>query len=178
MDMIQISIRKSFTLIELMIAMVLMGMLALLLIGNFNTTLKKGRDSQRKNDLSQLQKALELYYEDNRSYPKFDIITNPIKKFCTTEACDTAKEVVYMIKTSNDPGASYVYNYSPQPTPIGGGSSSYYYLYSYIENSQDQGSGVSQNGFTTNKKCDAAKITTNCRYYVGSSNAPQLTPNP
>ncbi len=163
---------KAFTLIELLLAMAIMGILAVMLIGNFNTTMKRGRDAQRKNDLSQLQKALELYYEENSRYP-IGWASNDIfrKKLCTTPSC-LASETVYMIKTPNDPSSSFTYRYEPDAN----GSS--YYLYTYIENDLDQGSAVSLTGYTTGEKCDAAKTTVDCRYYVGSSNAATLTPNP
>lgn len=169
-------IRHSFTLIELMIAMVILSILSVLLIGNFNTTMKRGRDASRKSDLNHLQKALETFYEDNRGYPTFDVVTNPIKKFCSTKDC-LATDSVYMIKVASDPSTSYTYKYVPEPTPAGGGVSSYYYLYSFLENDLDQGNGVSIKGFTTNAMCNTDG-TALCKYYVGSSNAPQLTPNP
>ena len=170
---------RGFTLIELLLAMTLLSVLALLLIGNFNSTLKRGRDSQRKNDLGQLQKALELYYEDNKTYPKFDIIApNSANKLCTTQACDTSSETFYMIKVPNDPSSTYTYTYVPEPTPSGGGASDSYYLYSFLENTLDTGSSVSQTGYTTGAKCDSARTSVNCKYYVGSSNSDILTPNP
>ncbi len=168
--------KKAFTLIELLLAMALLAILAILLIGNFTTTLKRGRDSQRKNDLNQLQKVLELYYDDNNTYPPFTDIFN--KKLCTADDCNSSTSVTYMVKTPRDPSTAYTYVYVPAPTPSGGGPSSSYYLYSYIENSQDTGAGISQTGYTTGVKCDAARTTTYCTYYVGSSNAATLTPNP
>lgn len=171
--------KNAFTLIELLLAMALLAVLALLLIGNFNTTLKRGRDAQRKNDLSQIQKALELYYEDNKTYPAFDIISpNQWKKLCTSQGCDQPNDTYYMIKVPNDPTAAYTYTYVPEnTTPVAS-----YYLFSNIENSLDQGSSVGQNGFTTGTglvpKCDSLKTTINCKYYVSSSNADVLIPNP
>ncbi len=166
---------KAFTLIELLLAMAIMGILAIMLIGNFNSTLMRGRDAQRKNDLNQLQKALEVYYEENQKYPTFTDIFG--KKLCisttvaSTSPCP-ANETVYMVKTPKDPSSSYTYRYIPNAA----GSS--YYLYSYIENSLDQGSGVSATGFTTMEKCDTAVTNVNCRYFAGSSNAATLSPNP
>lgn len=166
----------AFTLIELLIAIVILGMLVVMLIGNFNTTLKRGRDAQRKNDLSQIQKALELYYEDNKMYPVFADNNIFGKKLCTSDAIIAtgdcpAGDVTYMVRVPKDQNTTYVYRYEPGPT------GSFYYLYSYIENDLDQGNGVNINGFAGNEKCDAAMTTTNCRYYVGSSNASQLIPN-
>jgi len=159
--------RKGFTLIELILVMSLLSLLALLLIGNLNTSLKKGRDAQRKNDLNQIQKSLEIYYEDNQKYPPYLAFSD---KFCSTDACSTT-DTIYMVKLPKDPTGNYVYTYISEPT------GAYYYLYSYIENDLDQGAAVSKAGFTTNASCGASDEV-KCRYYVSSSNAPQLTPSP
>lgn len=153
--------RKSFTLVELMLTMALLAILSAMLIGNYITTLKRGRDQQRKNDLNQIQKALEMYYEDKGSYPT--TANFPTDKFYSGTT-------VYMVKMPKDPTSLYTYRYeSPDGT--------YYYLYSFIENDKDQGGGISLNGYSTNEKCDAAKVAINCRYYVSSSNAPTLVAN-
>lgn len=165
--------KKAFTLIELLIAMALLAVLAMLLIGNFNTTLKRGRDAQRKNDLNQFQKALELYYEDNKAYPVFATSDIFNKVMCgvntvqtNTAACGT--DTIYMIKTPKDPNSAYTYKY------VSDGK--YYYLFSYIENTLDQNAGVSMTGYaiTPDAYCDPGD-TLLCRYYVSSSNAVPLT---
>lgn len=59
------------TLVELMVVFGLIGILitTLATATNFNTQIKRSRDAVRKNDLKQLQNALELYYDDNGAYP-------------------------------------------------------------------------------------------------------------
>jgi len=166
---------KGFTLIELILVITLLSILALVMLSNFNTTLKRGRDSQRKSDLSQLQKALENYYEDHQSYPTFTDIFN--RKLCTNYVCLTS-DTVYMIKTGTDPSpSSYKYVYVPEPTAVPSGPSTYYYLYSHIENTVDQDPNISLTGYTTNVACNISGLPVPCRYYVGSSNADRLTPN-
>lgn len=58
-----------FTLLELLIVIVIIGILALLIIPNITSAPKKARDTQRKTDLRAVQKALEEYFVSNNVYP-------------------------------------------------------------------------------------------------------------
>jgi len=62
---------KGFTLIELLVVLGILGILAAVLLVTINpiAQLQKGNDARRKSDLEQIQRALELYYQDNGSYP-------------------------------------------------------------------------------------------------------------
>src|SRR5689334_17277314 len=61
-----------FTLIELMIVMIIMGVLAAIGVSAFVSSQKKGRDTTRKENLKSIANALELYYNDNLQYPLGD----------------------------------------------------------------------------------------------------------
>jgi prepilin-type N-terminal cleavage/methylation domain-containing protein len=62
--------QKGFTLIELLVSMGIIAVLSGMAVFNFNQARMRARDVQRKSDLSQLQKALELYKNDNNGiYP-------------------------------------------------------------------------------------------------------------
>lgn len=101
--------KKAFTLIELLVVIVILGVLAALITGNFFTSLKKGRDARRKGDLEQTQRALEMYYEDKKAYPVTAGLTFG-RKLCENNPCG-ASDKVYMQKVPNDPvsGKSYQY---------------------------------------------------------------------
>lgn len=58
-----------FTLLELLIAIAIVGVLSALLLASFIGVRAKGRDAQRKADIRQLQTALQLYYSDQNAYP-------------------------------------------------------------------------------------------------------------
>lgn len=58
-----------FTLLELLIVIVIIGILALLIIPNITSAPKKARDTQRKTDMKAVQKALEEYFVSNNVYP-------------------------------------------------------------------------------------------------------------
>ncbi|KKQ96886.1 MAG: hypothetical protein UT56_C0001G0044 [Candidatus Levybacteria bacterium GW2011_GWB1_39_7] len=61
-----------FTLIELVLVVAIMGILSAFFLTVLNPfeQFKKAADSQRKSDLAQVQRALEVYYEDYSRYPE------------------------------------------------------------------------------------------------------------
>lgn len=60
---------KPFTRSELKVLILILGVLFLVIIFNLNISLRRGRDSIRKNDLSAMQNALDTYYQKYRIYP-------------------------------------------------------------------------------------------------------------
>jgi len=148
---------KGFTLIELLLVIAILGVLAMLITPNMITSLKKGRDARRKADLEQVQKALELYYEDNKAYPtSLDLSSGA--QFChpSPNGCATK---IYMEKLPQDLKSVCHYDYVSAGTD--------YKLYAYLENTQDQGSGVNQAGYGGD-----CGVTTSCpcRFGVSSAN--------
>ncbi len=61
--------KKGFTLIEILVAIAIIGILATMLLANFQGIRARARDAQRKRDLNELRTALRLFYNDNQSYP-------------------------------------------------------------------------------------------------------------
>lgn len=102
--------KAAFTLVELLVVIGIIGALASLLVPNFMAARERARDAQRKSDLRQLQKALELYKQDqtNSQYPATDsFLANP--GYCwssggTGSSCPAG--TVYMSKVPGDPKTS------------------------------------------------------------------------
>lgn len=61
--------QKGFTLIELLVVIAIIGLLSTLAVVSLNNARMKARDARRVSDVKQIQTALELYYNDNNSYP-------------------------------------------------------------------------------------------------------------
>jgi len=120
--------RKAFTLIELLVVIAIIGMLSALLLPNYMGARERARDSQRKSDLKQMQKALEMYRQDFSYYPADNtFIVNNLNG----EWKDTTSGSVYLNKVPSDPmDKDYRYYYKRISTLD-------YQLYACIENVAD-----------------------------------------
>ena len=115
----------------------IIGILAMMITGNFFTALRKGRDTKRKSDLNATQKAIEDYYEDNKVYP--DVLDfAAAAQLCHPEGCNTK---IYMRLPTDPTTCQYRYVHE---TADGEG----YALYSALENIVDQSAGVNQAGYS------------------------------
>ena len=114
-----------FTLLELLIVIVIIGILALLIIPNITSAPKKARDTQRKTDLRAIQKGLEEYFVSNNVYPNqmTDLTagTTPIMKTLPSDPKNTG---------------AFVYSYTPA------NSNTTYTLTGCLENAGDNGTDV------------------------------------
>jgi len=165
--------KKAFTLIELLVVICILGVLSSLIVGNFLTSLKKGRDAQRKADVEAIIRANELYYSDTGSYVNgamgvYGDNYNQKYQFCT-QAVNGCSTKIYMKKVPRDPlykdanGEACEYNVDPDPSGTG------FLIYTPLENDQDNGPGVSQAGWQNDgHSCCSGRL---CKYSAGSSNA-------
>ena len=114
---------RGFTLIELLVVIAILGILATVGLGSFQSSQMKGRDTQRKSDLSQIQKALEMYYNDKGAYPT----SIPARGNEWRDASVTGG-ALYMKSVPGDPkGGDYCYE----------SDGTYYKLYAKLENTRD-----------------------------------------
>ncbi|TSC96225.1 MAG: putative General secretion pathway protein GspG [Parcubacteria group bacterium Athens1014_10] len=58
-----------FTLLEILISIAIIGLISTIALAQVSNAREKARDVKRKADLTQIAKALELYYDDYGSYP-------------------------------------------------------------------------------------------------------------
>jgi prepilin-type N-terminal cleavage/methylation domain-containing protein len=61
--------RRAFTLVELLVVIAIVGLLSTVAVVATNNARINARNTQRKANLVQVSKALDLYYADNGAYP-------------------------------------------------------------------------------------------------------------
>ncbi|MFA6081726.1 MAG: type II secretion system protein GspG [Patescibacteria group bacterium] len=110
--------KKSFTLIEILVVTTIIVLLTAGAIVSYSTFLKRSRDAKRKTDLEQLRAALEMYRSTEDAYPvgaawgtTLNVLTTPVTYIQSLPA------------DPKNPTYSYYYN----------GSSSDYTLGTYLE---------------------------------------------
>jgi len=124
--------KKGFTLIELLVVIAIIGMLSALVVPNFMGARERARDAQRKSDLKQIQKALEMYRQDQTLYP-----TATSGRFGTCGSSFSSGSTVYMNKIPCDPLGPTPYYYSPNNTNLT------FRLCACLENKADSDSSTS-----------------------------------
>jgi type II secretory pathway pseudopilin PulG len=152
--------KKSFTLIELLVVIaVLAGMMALM-VPNFMSVREKSRDVKRKSDLKGLQKALELYAQ-NQPRKLYPTGLAPCQIF------NDSNGVVYMQKAPVDPlvSCSSITSkyYYVQPTP---GDYFSYRLGACLENGADPEAIDCPTGFNSNSEVVPGYVCASAKCYI------------
>lgn len=129
--------QAGFTMIELLIVIVIMGILSVVGLGTFTSSQLKARDSKRKSDLRTVGDALEVYYNDFGSYP-LDNGSGAIMgcgvdavQICTYGEIwqNSTNSTTYMVQLPEDPSGGTYYYMS---------DGSYYRIYAHLENENDR----------------------------------------
>lgn len=81
---------QGFTIVELLIVIVVIGILATLVIVTFTGIQQKGRDTERKTDINALQGHVESYYAQTGSYPTLANITDGTWRSTNMKGLDPA----------------------------------------------------------------------------------------
>lgn len=136
------SMRKGFTLMEIMVAITIMMIVSGVSLASFTFSQRKSRDAKRKSDLSQIARALEVFNEDFGRYPvgiDGEIIGCQPDEDDDLEDCAWGGEFagypsgvyqLYMSKLPEDPKGSYDYYYESDGSDIN--------LYAALENDKDK----------------------------------------
>jgi len=135
-------LKKSFTLIELLVVIAIIGILAAMIIVQISSARKKARDVQRKSDMSQINKLVQIYYLDNSKFP-YTPNPNPGPVNCPVAGCTTdrlekiLKDAGYTSIVPSDPINNSIYQYKYRRT-LSGGVPIAYTLFFQLENQNEQ----------------------------------------
>lgn len=155
---------SGFTLIELLIVISMISILSAGLISLIDPIgkIQRANDARRKTDLSQIQRALELYYDDNGKYP---VAAGGLIKDGSETKNWNDPWPPYMARIPEDPASpkkDYFYD-----APATGQS---FQLYTSLDNEHDQQKDC---GGTCNLPPGATCGADPCNYGVSS---PNITP--
>ena len=107
--------QKGFTIIELIVIIVVIGILASIVYVSFTTVQKRSRDSQRDRDVMEIQRGLDKYYAANGMYPQIQT-PSPVADGTSADAQGLATILVptYMTQFPTPPSsATYQYVRGP-----------------------------------------------------------------
>lgn len=158
-----------FTLIELLVAIGILGVMATVAIAVLNpfAQFQKADDAKRKADLSQIQKALEIYYQDYGEYPAFTnnsyylypIVTLPATRGQKIWGSSWQPYMNVIPKDSNG-NKNYVYYTTDRQS---------YYLYASLDRGTSADHCQGADPCNTNK-CSGGVGTYTCNFGVSSPN--------
>ena len=146
--------KKGFTLIELLVVISIIGVLAVLVVTNLNEARARARDVRKKQDMAELQTAIQLYYNNYRKIPA-KCGTNTIAgcgasgtTCCPVDGCPefaaggTGCDTVYMNKLPEGLGSNGIAYYSNTSTDT-------YCIKTTLENASDPDIAKSKSGCTS-----------------------------
>lgn len=71
--------QKGFTIVELLIVIVVIGILAALVLNTFNGVQARARNTERQTDTKAIASQLEAYYAEKGGYPRWEQINDQPK---------------------------------------------------------------------------------------------------
>lgn len=81
---------RGFTIVELLIVIVVIGILAALVIVTYNGIQQKARDTERKTDVKALQGQLEAYWANTAKYPTMANVNDSAFRSANMKGLDPA----------------------------------------------------------------------------------------
>ncbi len=164
----KIKLQTGFTLLEILVVIVIIGVLAAIGLRTFRSSQIKSRDSKRKGELMQLANALEAFYLDKGEYPGSASGTMTYAYGASTEEFEWGTSFydpenpsnIYMPELPQDSNGFYY-------EVVDGGKG--YRIYTKLDNENDEG----VLGYYNDARCNEES----CNYVVTSPNVLMPTPN-
>jgi len=127
---------RGFTLIEIMVVVVIIGLLAAFILPNVFGNVEKAQIAKVKGDIQGIETALTMYKLDNYKYPSTDLGLAALSQRPNDPTVRNWREGGYIKRISKDPwGNPYQYLYP-------GLHGQEYDLYSFGADGQEGGEGV------------------------------------
>jgi type II secretion system protein G len=168
----KIKMNQGFTLIELIIVIAILALMATAAIAVLDpfTQFQKANDAKRKTDLSQIQKALEVYYQDYGEYPDtypqfaygttlYPIVTPGAPPVQKTWGSSWQP---YMNVIPSDPVSTKHYVYYTPPLPSSDNRQSYYLYASLDRGTKDLQACSGVNGVCSEPELSTINMQTAC----------------
>lgn len=158
---------SGFTLVELLVVITILAVLSVVGISAYSGLQKNARDARRKDDFRSIKVALELYYQNNKSYPLSGATLNSWLYSTGNDPWITGLSI-YMpngipkdpVNTGNDPwsanspGYKYAYWSSTYPTCSSYPAGQFFALVAQLENKNDK----DRNEIKNYKWCDGSGL--------------------
>jgi general secretion pathway protein G len=126
---------RGFTLIEIMVVVVIIGLLAAVILPNIFGNLAKAQITKAKSDIQAIEAGLTMYKLDNYKFPSTDLGLNALVQRPNDPSVRNWREGGYLKRVSNDPwGNPYQYLFP-------GTRGQEFDLYSFGADGQEGGEG-------------------------------------
>ena len=124
--------QQGFTIVELLIVIVVIGILAALVITTFTGIQRKARDTERQTDIKAIHSQLEAFYAQNGYYPALAEVNTTTLKGLDAAAL-TAPNSTTAIDSNASTTAKYQYSPSPSTCTTAAGDCTSYTLQASLE---------------------------------------------
>ncbi|HTE57227.1 MAG TPA: type II secretion system protein [Verrucomicrobiae bacterium] len=112
---------EGFTIVELLIVIVVIGILAALVVTTFTGIQQRARNTERETDIKAIHGQLEAYYAQNGSYPAMSDVNNAGWRSTNMKGLDpeALKDPKGSAQTLATAASSTAYGYAPLSTTDG-----------------------------------------------------------
>ncbi len=125
--------QQGFTIVELLIVIVVIGILAALVITTFTGIQRKARDTERTTDIKALHSQIEAYYAQNGWYPALSDINTTTLKGLDADALKPSGSGGAAIDSAATTTNKYSYVPSPSTCTTAAGDCTSYVLSAKLE---------------------------------------------
>ncbi len=142
---------KGFTIVELLIVIVVIGILATLVIVTFTGIQQKARNSQRQTDINAIDSHVEAYYAQSGNYPTFAQLNDATWRAANMKGLDAAALV--------DPKGNDIANSAATAGT---------YTYGYVATHDDGTTACSATGTADDTACTKFTLTASLEGKTGT----------